>query len=241
MIHRTGRGDGAVGLRRAGCGRCMRIRSPQGMFWVDASSMRVDPATSGSLRMNAIASHRSTRGWKADRAWAPYSVAAGAMLSAPATWAANAADLSVALDVKPADDVVPPAPQTYSVSVSRAGLRLLHLLPADLSQQQHKYGQPGRVQGDGDGHGRRLGDRRVQGPCRPDAAASPNCPAPPAPNATQTNTVTCAIGQLKAGDKRDFFLLFRAPEAGATVAFTGDTTFSSGNSPNSPRPPSPSR
>ena len=155
------------------------------------------------------------------------------MLSAPATWAANAADLSVALDVKPADDVVPPAPQTYSVSVSRAGLdsfisyRLTFLNSSTNTVNQVVFKATATVTGAASG----IAAYKVLVNLTP---ASPNCPAPPAPNATQTNTVTCAIGQLKAGDKRDFFLLFRAPEAGATVAFTGDTTFSSGNSPNSP-------
>ena len=48
--HRTVRGGEAGGLRRAGAVDGMRIRSPQGIFWVDASSMRIALTTTGSLR-----------------------------------------------------------------------------------------------------------------------------------------------------------------------------------------------
>ena len=59
----------------------------------------------------------------------------------------------------------------------------------------------------------------------------PHCTQPALP---AVNTVNCAIGQLKRGDSRDFFLIFRAPEAGATIEFAGVTDFSNGNSSHTP-------
>ncbi len=185
--------------------------------------------------MNEMASYRPIRGWIKRSSLGAVLVAASALLSAPATWAANASDLSVILEVKPADDVAPPATQTYSVSVSRAGLdsfisyrlKVQNTGGNTVNQVVVKAtatvtGAPG------------IASYFVLVNNLDPVSANPNCPAPPVPPAPPTNTVTCAVGQLKSGEGRDFFLLFRAPEAGATVEFTGDTTFSSGNSPNAP-------
>jgi hypothetical protein len=158
-------------------------------------------------------------------------LAAGALLCAPAAWAANAADLSVGLDVKPSDDTV--SPQTWSVSVSRAGLdsfisyRVTFRNTSTNTVNQVRFTATATVTGAASGIAGYTAFVNL-------AAANPNCAAPPAPNATPTNTVSCAIGQLKAGEGREFFLIFRAPEAGATVEFDGATDFSSGNSSNTP-------
>jgi len=209
----------------------MRIRVPQGLFWstqARCGSTHYD----GSLSMNAMGSNRSTQGWKRRSALGAVLLAASACLSAPAAWAANADVLTVTLDVKPADDVSPPAPQTYSVSVSRAGLdsfisyRLRVQNTGGNTVNQVVVKATATVTG---GSGIATYAALVNN--LDSVAANPNCPAP---NATPTNTVTCPIGQLKSGEGRDFFLLFRAPEAGATVEFEGETDFSSGASSSAP-------
>ena len=183
--------------------------------------------------MNAMGSDRSTQGWKRHSALGAVLLAAGAWLSAPAAWAANADVLTVTLDVKPADEVSPPAPQTYSVSVSRAGLdsfisyRLTVRNTGGNTVNQVVVKATATVTGAASG----MATYAALVDNLDSVAANPNCPAP---NATPTNTVTCPIGQLKSGEGRDFFLLFRAPEGGATVEFAGETDFSSGSSSSAP-------
>jgi hypothetical protein len=65
-------------------------------------------------------------------------------------------------------------------------------------------------------------------------AANPNCAAASSPVDPSVHSVTCQVGQLKAGDSREFFLLFQTPTTGTSITFTGTTTFSEGNSPNTP-------
>ena len=62
-------------------------------------------------------------------------------------------------------------------------------------------------------------------------SASPNCALP---GSTPVSSATCAIGQLKSGESREFFLIFQAPTDGTDIKFNGHTGFSEGNSSNTP-------
>ncbi len=152
-------------------------------------------------------------------------LAFAALLAAPtAARAANASDLSVALDTKPG---------AGSVSVSRDGLssyasyKIKFTNSSTNTVNQVVLTATTSVTPDAQGHA---------GPATysvfvnlPATAPSPNCTAPPT-----TGTVTCQIGQLKSNDTREFFLIYLVPASGATLTFTGNVTFSEGNSPNAP-------
>jgi hypothetical protein len=184
--------------------------------------------------MNAMGSDRFTQGWAWRSSLGGVLVAASAMLGTPAAWAANASDLAVTMQVKPDDGVQPPLPQTYSVSVSRAGLdsfisyQLKVINSGGNTVNQVVFTATATVTGT---PANPISGMATYAGLVNLVAASPNCPAP---GATPSNTVTCSIGQLQAGESREFFLLFRAPEGGATVEFAGVTNFSEGNSSQAP-------
>ncbi len=157
-------------------------------------------------------------------------VASTAWLCVPTAWAANASQLLTTLDVSPKDDPNPPAPQTYSVSVSKTGGSSnvsYHVTVANTGNNtvnQVVFKATATVTGAASGIAGYSAFVNL-------GLADPNCTQPASP---AVNTVTCAIGQLHSGASRDFFLIFRAPEAGATIEFAGVTDFSNGNSPNAP-------
>jgi hypothetical protein len=161
-------------------------------------------------------------------------VTSTAWLCVPTAWAAKAAQLQTTLDVSPNDGVAPPAPQTYSVSVSKTGGSSnvsYHVTVANTGNNtinQVVFTATATATG--------SVAQPVSGIAGYSAfvnlgVADPNCTQPASP---AVNTVTCAIGQLQSGASREFFLIFRAPEAGATIEFAGVTDFSNGNSPNAP-------
>lgn len=157
-------------------------------------------------------------------------LAAAALSVAPSVWAAKASSLNVTLDVKPADaPPAQPALQTYSVSVSRAGLD-------SYASYRVKFTNDG---GNTINQVVFTATTTVEGSSHlaPYSAfvnvdtVSPNCPMP---TATPAASVTCNIGQLSAGASREFFLIFKAPTSGAAIKFNGNTDFSEGNSSGAP-------
>ena len=162
-------------------------------------------------------------------------VASTAWICVPTAWAGKA-ELGTTLDVSPKDTVTPPAPQTYSVSVSKIGGSSnvsYHVTVANNGNNTINhiaFTATATVTPDVNGIAGFAGYSAFVNL----GTADPACTQPPSPPAPAVNTVTCAIGQLKRGDSRDFFLIFRAPEAGATIEFTGVTDFGNGNSGNVP-------
>ena len=149
--------------------------------------------------MDTMGSNRSNQGWKRRSALSAVLVAASACLSAPPALAAKAEVLSMTLDVKPADDVTPPATPTYSVSVSRAGLDSFISYRLKVQNTGRNTVNHVVVQATATvtGAASEVATYFVLVNNLDPVKANPNCPAPPAQGATQTNSVTCTIGQLK--------------------------------------------
>ena len=152
-----------------------------------------------------------------------------ACLSAPAAWAANAADLTVTVVARPSD----PA----EVSVSRSGLdsnvsyRVTLLNSSNNTVNQVVFTgtttvTPTPITNES-GVASYVAFSNL-------GSASPNCALPSNPIDPAVHSVICQIGQLKSQQSRDFFLIFRAPQAGANIVFQAHTAFSEGNSSNTP-------
>jgi hypothetical protein len=130
-------------------------------------------------------------------------------------WAANASDLKVTLDGRPLD----------SVSLSRQNLPTYIAYRVTLANTGGNTINQVRLTGTtvADGSTAAAFNSVVV-----NAGITPTCgPAGAA-------VVTCTVGQMKAGNSSDFFLLFQTPTDGVHLNFELDTTFSEGNSPNSP-------
>jgi hypothetical protein len=140
--------------------------------------------------------------------------AAAMCCSAPAR-AANASDLSITMTATPPD----------TVSVSRQNLMAYIAYRVTLANTG----------------GNTINQVTLTG------VAAPNGTTPAAFNSVVSNsgivpscgptgaaTIGCTIGQMKAGAGSDFFLLFQTPTDGSAMTFTLSTTFSEGNSPNTP-------
>jgi hypothetical protein len=142
--------------------------------------------------------------------------AASLMLAAAApAWAASAADLTITLAATPDD----------SVSVSRSGLKAYIAYRVTLVNSStntiNQVSLTGATSPDGTtpaAFAAVVNNSGVVATCGPTGAA----------------TISCAIGQMKSNDASDFFLLFQTPTDGSSMTFTLNTTFSEGNSPNTP-------
>ena len=151
--------------------------------------------------------------------------AAWACCTASGAWAANADALTVTLDVKPGVD---PVTNLQTVSVSRTGLasnvsyKVLMVNGSLNTVNQVVF--TGSSTADGSGIASYAAVVNL-------GLASPNCPPP---GSVAAASVTCAIGQLKAGESREFFLIFQAPVDGTNIRFNGHTDFSQGNSSGTP-------
>lgn len=176
-----------------------------------------------------VPSHHAAKKWL--RAAGVLTAAAAASLASPAVWAANASQLLVTLEVKPADVPVS-GPITYAVSVSRAGLD--SYVSYRLTLKNSSANTVNQVVVTASTAVTPLPEAVAE--IAPYAAfvnlgTHPNCPEP---GTTPVSSVTCTIGQLKSGEGRDFFLLFKAPLSGANVVFNGNTDFSEGSSSGAP-------
>jgi hypothetical protein len=162
----------------------------------------------GTIRMNR-------NSWKASRLLAAAVLGtAGVWCSVPA-WAANASDLNISMTAIPTD----------AVSVSRQNLNTYVAYHVTL----------------GNTGGNTINQVTMTGAAATDGATQaafnsvvsiggivPTC------GPTGATTITCTVGQMKAGAGSEFFLLFQTPTDGQNMTFTLQTTFSEGNSPNSP-------
>ena len=152
--------------------------------------------------------------------------AAGMLLAAPATWAANADRLTVTVEIKPGPEVNELLP---SVSVSRTNLasfvsaRVRVTNGGTNTVNAVSITATSSVQG-GSGSAAYSSFVNI-------GSVSPNCDLPSSPSDT---AATCAIGQLKSLEGRDFLLIFQAPSAGSTINIHTHTHFSSGNSSQTP-------
>ena len=135
----------------------------------------------------------------------------------PAAWAANASDLFVQLKDSQPDP---------EVSVSRSGLAANIVYRIFIQNTGGNTVNQVVFTGNSD-VGAYSAFVNI-------GAANPNCTAASSPVDLTVQSVTCQVGQLKAGDSREFFLLFQTPTTGTSITFTGNTTFSEGNSPNTP-------
>lgn len=133
-------------------------------------------------------------------------------------WAANASDLNVEMTATPND----------TVSVSRQNLTAYIAYRVTLQNTGGNTINQVRLKGStttSDGSVASFSSVVVN------AGIAPTC------GPTGTQATSCSVGQMKAGTSSDFFLLFQTPTTTtnpATLTFTLDTTFSEGNSPNSP-------
>ena len=161
-------------------------------------------------------------------------LAATALMAVPAAWAANADSLDVTVEIKPGAD----APSTIpSVSVSRNGLPTFMSVKMLVHNKGTNTINKVVVQGttkvyEGTNPSPLLIASYAQFvDLKPAGSPSPGCTQP---TSTATNTVTCNIGQLASNATREFFLIFRMPNAGSSLNFNAHTAFSSGNSDNTP-------
>lgn len=144
--------------------------------------------------------------------------AAAILLSAGAVpaWAANASDLAVGMTATPND----------SVSVSRQNLTAYIAYRVKLQNTGgntiNQVAMTGTAAVSGGTTAASFNSVVVN------AGIAPTC------GATGAAAISCTVGQMKAGVSSDFFLLFQTPTDGSTLTFTLNTTFSEGNSPNTP-------
>jgi hypothetical protein len=139
---------------------------------------------------------------------------AAAWCSAPA-WAANASDLTVTLAATP----------DIQVSVSRQNLNAYIAYRVTL----------------GNSGGNTINQVSLTGTTTPNGTTAAsfygivsNGGIVPSCGPIGAVAVTCTVGQMKAGTGSDFFLLFQTPTDGSAMHFHMDSTFSEGNSPNTP-------
>jgi hypothetical protein len=139
---------------------------------------------------------------------------AAAGSGAPA-WAANASDLAVHMTATPND----------TVSVSRQNLTAYIAYRVTLANTG----------------GNTINQVALTGTATTDGTTAAafnsvvvNAGIAPACGPTGAAAISCSTGQMKAGTSSDFFLLFQTPTDGSNLTFTLNTTFSEGNSPNSP-------
>lgn len=161
-------------------------------------------------------------------------LAAACVMVVPAAWAANADTLAVNVEIKPGPD----APSTIpSVSVSRNGLPTFMSVKMLVRNGGSNTINKVVVQGttkvfEGTNPSPLLMASYSQFvDLKPAGSPSPGCTQP---TSTPTSTVTCNIGQLASGASREFFLVFKMPNAGSSLNFNAHTAFSSGNSDNTP-------
>jgi hypothetical protein len=148
---------------------------------------------------------------------------AAALIVAPVVSAANASRLDVTLDVKPVG----------SVSVSRDGSDGLKAAVAYRLQFVNSGGNTvNQVVLNAFTTVNPSGTAPYAAFVNNDLSTNPNCTQPPA--VLGPTSLTCAIGQLRAGETRDFFLIFQTPTAGDTVTFTGNIGYSEGSSSGTP-------
>jgi hypothetical protein len=196
---------------------------------------RIERVGADAARRSGRSTSRIRAGWLSVRS--SLLVAAGCLAGSSA-WAAAASDLTVNVQVRPVEAAASgTSPETYAVSVRRDGLNSSFAVLVTLTNgsanntiNQVSFSATTTVNGTlavpASGIAAYAGAIKV-GQNMPE----PNCPTPTEP---AVNTVTCSVGQLSAGEGRQFFVIFSAPLGGTTVDLHTSTDFSSGNSSQTP-------
>ncbi len=130
-------------------------------------------------------------------------------------WAANASDLAVNMTATPSD----------SVSVSRQNLTAYIAYRVTLQNTGGNTINQVMLTGTAASDGTTAASFKS---VVVNAGIAPTC------GPTGALAISCSVGQMKANDSSDFFLLFQTPTDGSALTFTLSTTFSEGNSPNTP-------
>jgi len=182
--------------------------------------------------MNAIASHRPTRGWRSGSGVGVVLLAASAWLSG-SVWAANANDLAITYLITPDEQVSASRAASPGVAASQPTYISVHVAMKNNSTNtinQVRVTSSSLVT---------AGARATYDSVVSVGAISPTCTSS-TPSASETQ-VSCSVGQMKGGGTSDFFVIYKSPEFPnlppadpIKVTISVQSTFSEGGSPSSP-------